>query len=110
MAIRELKTKSDLEEFLNEPGPQVVVIDCYAVWCGPCKVIGPKFEALVKDVFSGRIRGAKIDVDEAEDLAQEFGIKAMPTFKIFKDKKPIAEVVGAAEAKLRSAIEKALDE
>ena len=103
---------------------------------------------MVKDVFSGRIRGAKIDVDEAEvpfprqpeqslpmtsltqDLAQEFGIKAMPTFKIFKDKKPvyclkltgddvimgsffwgqIAEVVGAAEAKLRSAIEKALDE
>ncbi|KAG9230779.1 putative thioredoxin [Amylocarpus encephaloides] len=82
----------------------VVVLDCFATWCGPCKVIAP---TVVKfsDEFPS-IHFAKIDVDEVPDIAQKLGVRAMPTFLIFKDGEKVSEVVGANPQALKVAIEK----
>ncbi|KAI9649522.1 thioredoxin trx1 [Ciborinia camelliae] len=83
----------------------VVVLDAFATWCGPCKAIAPKVNQLSEAYPSARF--VKIDVDEVPDVAAELGIRAMPTFLIFKGEKQIAEVVGANPAALEEAIKKA---
>ncbi|KAK8231540.1 Cop c 2-like protein, partial [Phyllosticta capitalensis] len=93
-------SKQDWENALK--GPELVVLDCFATWCGPCKVIAPQ---LVK--FSEKFTSAKfykLDVDEVPDVAQELGIRAMPTFLLFKGGEKIGEVVGANPKALEAAI------
>ncbi|KAI7867545.1 thioredoxin [Spinellus fusiger] len=71
-----------------------VVVDFHATWCGPCKVIAPKYEG-----FSNKytdIVFAKVDVDDVPDVASEVGVRAMPTFAYFLDGVKAHEVVGAS--------------
>lgn len=82
------------------------MLDCFATWCGPCKVIAPKVVGFAKEFPQAHFY--KIDVDEVSDVAQELGIRAMPTFLLFKNKEKVAEVVGANEAALKKAIQKHL--
>ncbi|KAF1965267.1 Cop c 2-like protein [Bimuria novae-zelandiae CBS 107.79] len=80
----------------------LIVLDCFATWCGPCKMIAPQ---VVK--FSDKYPDArfyKIDVDEVPDVAQELGIRAMPTFVLFKNGERYKEVVGANPNALEKAI------
>jgi thioredoxin 1 len=79
-----------------------MVIDCFATWCGPCKVIAPEVVKLSKEYPSTRFY--KVDVDEVPDVAQELGVRAMPTFVIFKDGKKVGEVVGANKHALQAAV------
>jgi thioredoxin 1 len=65
---------------------------------GPCKFIAPKYEELSSSI--GTVTFSKVDVDEAEDVAQAQGIQAMPTFKFFKDGNMVAEMMGADFDKL----------
>lgn len=67
---------------------------------GPCRFIGPKFEELSKQAENADIVFAKVDVDEAEDVAADQKIQAMPTFKFFKNGQQVAEMMGADLAKL----------
>ncbi|KAL1389467.1 thioredoxin-like protein [Phyllosticta capitalensis] len=100
MGVHNLENKQDWENALK--GPELVVLDCFATWCGPCKVIAPQ---LVK--FSEKFTSAKfykLDVDEVPDVAQELGIRAMPTFLLFKGGEKIGEVVGANPKALEAAI------
>lgn len=85
-----------------------VAIDFTAAWCGPCKVIGPVFEKLsAQHAIPGTFAFAKVDVDEAQDIAREYGISAMPTFMFFKEGKQVAvngqSLIRGADAKSLSA-------
>jgi len=61
-----------------------VLVDYWAEWCGPCKAIAPLLEDLAKD-YSGKLKVAKVNVDENQQLARKYNIKAIPTLMIFKD-------------------------
>ena len=102
--MRELETKEEFDEFIEENKDKLVVIDFHAEWCGPCKMIGPKFEAM-KDDFPAAVF-AKVDVDENEDVAEEYDIQAMPTFLVFKSGSKVDSMTGANKDTLRSTIEK----
>ncbi|GAA5921588.1 hypothetical protein JCM3775_003119 [Rhodotorula graminis] len=82
---------------------KLVIIDFWATWCGPCKVIGPVFEKL-EPKFEN-IGFFKCDVDAQEEVAGEVGIKAMPTFALFKNGEKVGTVVGADPNKLKAALE-----
>ncbi len=85
-----------------------MVLDCFATWCGPCKIIAPEVVALSKKYEAARFY--KLDIDEVPDIAQELGIRAMPTFLIFKDGEKVGEVVGANKGALEAAVQGAVGE
>lgn len=85
-------------------GDKTVVVDMYTQWCGPCKVIAPKFQELSKKHLD--VVFLKLDCNqENKPLAKELGIKVVPTFKILKDNKIVKEVTGAKFDDLVLAIE-----
>ncbi|KIV87553.1 thioredoxin [Exophiala sideris] len=84
---------------------KLVVLDCFATWCGPCKVIAPEVVKFSEDPdFKEKVDFYKIDVDEVPDVAQELGVRAMPTFMLFKGGEKVGEVVGANKHALEKAI------
>lgn len=101
-----MHSKSDFDKALTDAADSLVVLDCFATWCGPCKVIAPKVVDMAKEYKEARFY--KIDVDEVAAVAQELGIRAMPTFMLFKKGEKVDEVVGANERALKAAIEKHL--
>jgi thioredoxin 1 len=71
-----------------------VFVDFWATWCPPCKRIAPFVEELAKD-YEGKAIVAKIDVDEAVEVASRYGINSVPTLMVFKNGQPVEAVVGA---------------
>ncbi|KAI9894992.1 MAG: hypothetical protein M1814_000214 [Vezdaea aestivalis] len=86
--------------------PGVSVVDFHAVWCGPCKAIAPAVEALDGEYTD--VTFVKVDVDEQPEIAQEYSVRAMPTFLIFKNGEKVDEVVGANKLALDAAVKKAV--
>lgn len=84
-----------------------MIVDAFATWCGPCKVIAPKVVEMSKTY--GGARFYKVDVDEVPDVAQELDIRAMPTFKLFKDGDEFETVVGMNAPGLEAAVVKGLE-
>ncbi len=72
-----------------------VLVDFWAEWCGPCKVVGPIIEDLSKE-YEGRMRFVKVDVDQNADLAAKYGIQGIPTLLFFKGGQEVGRTVGAA--------------
>ena len=70
-----------------------VVVDCWAAWCGPCRMMGPLIDKLAQD-HEGKVAFAKLNVDENQRLAQTYRIMAIPTLLFFKDGKMVDQVVG----------------
>ncbi|RLU26353.1 hypothetical protein DMN91_000147 [Ooceraea biroi] len=99
-----IQNSEDLKSRLEKAGTNLVVIDFFAVWCGPCKIIGPKIEELSKELQD--VVFLKIDVDECEDLAAEYDIASMPTFVFIKEGKVLETFAGANYDKLKSTIQK----
>jgi thioredoxin 1 len=85
---------------------QVVMIDAFATWCGPCKAIAPTIAKWAENEFKDKIYFAKFDVDALPELAQELGIRAMPTFVVFKDGEKVDEFVGANPPALQKVLAK----
>ncbi len=84
----------------------LVVIDCWAVWCAPCRAIAPIVDQLAKD-YSGKMVFGKLNVDENPETRDRFGIMAIPTLLVMKDGKEVDRIVGALpknqlEAKISS--------
>ncbi|KAM0281109.1 hypothetical protein ACHAQH_003688 [Verticillium albo-atrum] len=86
------------------PSKNVAILDCFATWCGPCKAIAPQFEKFSEKYTD--VNFLKIDVDEVPDLSQELGIRAMPTFMVFKDGQKVEEIVGANPPAIEKALQK----
>jgi len=102
-----VKTVSDLTEFeaiLKDN--KMVVVDFFAQWCGPCKVIAPEIEKLSHDDANKSIVFLKVDVDEAEEIATKYEIRAMPTFIYFKDGAKLTSNQGASLPTVKANIEK----
>ena len=86
-------TSENFETLKN--GAQPLVVDLWAPWCGPCRMLGPVISELAAD-YDGRITVGKCNVDEEEDLAVEFGVRSIPTVLFFKDGQLVDKFVGAA--------------
>lgn len=71
-----------------------VMIDFWADWCGPCKMVAPVVEELADD-YDGRVKVAKVDVDSNPQIAGKYGIRSIPTLLFFKDGEPVNQAVGA---------------
>jgi thioredoxin 1 len=105
-----MKTVTSLLEFdniLKESGQKPVVVDFYATWCGPCKMITPMFESLERN-YNSAITFIKVDVDEANDIAEKYKVSALPTFMVFWDMKPTKNVTGANPKILERLVESLL--
>ena len=90
----ELKHLSS-EEFSStiKNSDKVVLIDFFATWCGPCRMLGPILEN-VQDELQGKAEIYKVDIDECENIARQFGIMSVPTMIVFKDGKEVDKMVG----------------
>ena len=92
MAALHLTDQNFEQEVLKSSLP--VLVDFWAQWCGPCRAIAPIVEELSTEL-SGKMKVAKVDIDESQELAAQFEISSIPTLLVFKNGKVVEEMLGA---------------
>ncbi len=90
--ILKLTQENFAQQVLQSPAP--VLVDFWAEWCGPCKMIAPLLDELA-DEYDGKVKIGKVNVDEQQSLAAEYGVRAIPTLLVFKNGQVADQIVGA---------------
>ncbi len=108
MASNDIVTLKDAtfdQEVLKSETP--VLVDFWAVWCGPCKAIAPVVDDLATR-YKGKLKVGKMDVDDQQAIAQQYGIRSIPTLLVFKGGRVVDTIVGADRTRLEESIKKAV--
>jgi thioredoxin 1 len=95
--LMNLKSAEFEKEVLKSQTPAVV--DFYADWCGPCRMVSPIIEQLSQE-YTGRVKFAKVNTDENPDIAMKYGIMSIPTIIVFKNGQVASTVIGAGPASM----------
>ena len=104
--IRKVNSEGFQKDVYESPTP--VVVDFYADWCGPCKMVSPVLESLSTE-YEGRVRFVKVDVDDNQELSSKYGIMSIPTVMLFVRGEAQDAIVGVVPAnEYRDKIDKAL--
>jgi len=98
-------TDASIKELIESGKP--VVVDFWAEWCGPCRMVGPIVEELAKE-YDGQVVIGKMNVDDNTETPEEFGIRNIPTILFFKDGKVVDKQIGAAQKAVLAAKVQAL--
>jgi thioredoxin 1 len=93
MATEKVTDSSFSQDVLNSSEP--VVVDFWAEWCGPCRMIGPALEEISNEM-AGKVKIVKLNVDENPQVASQFGIRSIPALMMFKGGQVVAQKIGAA--------------
>ncbi|OKZ04222.1 MAG: thioredoxin [Bacteroides sp. CAG:1060_57_27] len=102
--MAQVVTNANIAEILSSSKP--VVIDFWATWCGPCRVLGPTVEEVAGE-YEGRAVVAKCNVDDCEDISMKYGIRNIPTLLFFKDGQVVDRTVGVvSKQEITSRIDK----
>lgn len=91
--MAEVKTLTDAT-FEGEIASGSVIVDFWAPWCGPCRMVGPVIDEIAQE-HADKVTVGKVNVDENPSIAQKFGIMSIPTIILFKDGEPAKKVIGA---------------
>ncbi len=89
-----LKHIQNKDEFESSIKDGLVLVDFFATWCGPCKMLAPVLEDVDKKGEAGDLLIVKVDVDEASDIAMKFGIQSIPTLILFENGKAVKNALG----------------
>jgi len=100
--VHNIESASEFNTHINSD--KLTVVDFYATWCGPCKQIAPFVVKLSEEFKDATF--LKVDVDEVADVAAEVGVRAMPTFMLFRNGEKVSEIVGANPGALKAAVAK----
>lgn len=93
------------EQVLSSPQP--VLVDFWAEWCGPCKMIAPVLDELATE-YGGKVKIAKVNIDEHQNLAAQYRVTAIPTLLVFKGGQVVEQMVGAKSKRdLKASLDKA---
>ena len=103
-SVISVHSKKEFDELLAKTrGKQLIVVDFFATWCGPCQQIAPKYSAMAAAI--PHVKFLKVDVDECKELSQQYGVQSMPTFKFIRGGKEVDEMKGADDNALKEKVE-----
>lgn len=100
--VMELSDDNFEEEVLKESKP--VLVDFWAVWCAPCRMIAPVIEEIA-ETYGAKIKVGKVNVDDNSKIPNQYGIRSIPTVMLFKDGKVAEQVIGANPAEIKRIVE-----
>ncbi len=96
MVTIEITDANFQQEVMKSETP--VLVDFWAAWCGPCKMIGPVVEEIAKE-YEGKLKVGKVNVDNNPEISMQFGIRSIPTLMVFKGGKVVEQIIGAVPKK-----------